>query len=440
MIFWILAAGLIGLALLFIILPLFSEEAPREAPEPDALNLEVFRERLRELDVDLSAGFLDQDQYAAAKRDLERDLLHDLDGNATATSESAPSSAISRWLLATVLAISVPALAVFMYLELGDQGIIQRLETTGGQPANAPANQEAASMEVLVQRLEERLQAEPDNIDGWLMLGRTALATDQVEKGLKAIEKAYALAPERVDVMLSYAQALAATSPTKRLAGQPTELIRAALAQEPENQVARWLGGMIDYQNGQIEAAITVWQTILGEMDPASDEAKNLRQMIAEAKAQPAQPAAVAEPAPAPATDAPATTEATAEQPAAVTTTDAAVESSITVAVSLDPAMAAQVAPDNAVFVFARAANGPPMPLAVKRLQVSDLPQTVTLDDSMAMSPGMRLSDFPDVVLGARVSKSGEAMPQSGDLEGLTDVVKRGTDTEVSVTINRIRP
>lgn len=435
MIFWILAAGLIGLALLFIILPLARPEAPADSPEPDALNLEVFRQRLQELDADLSAGFLDQDQYAAARRDLERDLLHDLDGNATAKPDRQASSAVSRWLLAIVLAVGVPTLTVFLYLELGDQGIIRHLEIAASQPASAES-QEAASMEVLVQRLEERLQADPGNVEGWLMLGRTYLATDQMEKGLQAIEKAYALAPQRVDVMLSYAQALSAASPTKSLAGRPTELIRAALAQEPDNQVARWLGGMIDYEEKRIDAAIATWQKILEEMDPASEEAKNLGQMISDARrkaglspaAEPAAPASEAAPV------------QPGEQTGAATTIAAPAGASVRVEVSLDPAIAAQAAPDDSLFVFARAASGPAMPLAAKRLQVKDLPQTVTLDDSLAMMPNRRLSDFPEVIIGARISKTGDAMAQPGDLEGETGTVRLGTDSAVAVTISRVRP
>ncbi len=434
MIFWILAAGLIGLALLFIILPLSRQDAPLDSPEPDALNLEVFRQRLQELDADLNAGFLDQDQYAAARRDLERDLLHDLDGNAAATPDSTPSSAVSRWLLAVALAIGVPALTVFMYLELGDQGIIPRLETAASQPASAE-NQEAASMEMLVQRLEERLQADPANVEGWLMLGRTYLATDQMEKGLQAIEKAYALAPQRVDVMLSYAQALSAASPTKSLAGRPTELIRAALAQEPDNQVARWLGGMIDYQGGRIDTAIVTWQKILDEMDPASDEAKNLGQMIADARREAGLSSAAATTEPA-ATESPAP-KAASDQTGAIA---APAGASVTVEVSLDPGIAAQAGPDDSLFIFARAASGSAMPLAAKRLQVKDLPQTVTLDDSMAMMPNRRLSDVTEVVIGARVSKTGDAMAQTGDLEGETGTIRLGTDSTVAVTINRVRP
>lgn len=434
-IFWILAGGLVAMALAFILIPLLSADHPVESPAQDALNLEVFRQRLQELDSDLASGFLDQEQYDAAKHDLERDLLHDLDGKTTITQQGSPAS---RWLLGGVLLIAVPAASLYLYLLLGVPEIIDRLQVapTAQNPAGAGAKGQATpSMDELITRLEERLKEDPSNLEGWLMLGRTYFATDRPEQGLAAVEKAYKLAPDNTDVMLAYAEAIAATSPNRSLDGRPAELIQAALNKAPKSPAARWLGGMLAFQHGDYQAAADGWKTILAELDPTSDEAKNLQKMIDQAHARNGQEAATGS------ADAAPTSPPAANAPETGTKDSAtAAAASIQVDVKLDPGLAAQAKPEDSVFVFARAASGPPMPLAAKRLQVKDLPASVTLDDSMAMMPAMRLSAFDQVVVGARVSKAGEAMPQSGDLEAETKPFERAGQPKVEILIDRVRP
>lgn len=464
-IFWILAGGLLALALAFILAPLVQSAPPDDSMQQDALNLEVFRQRLKELDADLAAGSLDQERYAAARHDLERELLYDVDPEQTSPASRHASSVLGRWLLGGSLVIVLPLSAVLIYLDLGELDLVDPVQIAASSQGVSDANaEETASLEILVERLEARLQDDPENLEGWLMLGRTYFATDQLQKGLKAIERAYELAPDQSEIKLAYAEALAASSPTKSLEGRPAELIRAVLEQEPDNRIARWLAGMISFQQEQFQSAAVTWRKILEELDPQGEEAANLRQMVVEAEtragipttdgqveqevpkpAEPERPAVSdtaqtpAEPATAPiATDA-AVQEPAAPAPTAADATDAS-DVSLSVQVSLDPSLADQAAPEDTVFVFARAAAGPPMPLAVQRIQVRDLPKTLTLDDGMAMTPAMRLSAFSDVVVSARVSKSGEAMPQPGDLFGETDPISVATDTETSVLIDRIRP
>ncbi|WP_296805328.1 c-type cytochrome biogenesis protein CcmI [Thiocapsa sp.] len=441
-IFWILTAGLMGLALFFVALPLLQPEKATEAPEQDELNLTVFKQRLQELDADLAGGFLEQDQYTAARRDLERDLLRDIPGELAASERRGASG--GRW-MAIVLAVAVPTAAVLIYNEIGHREIIDRIEGVAlsgetQQTLVGPDGEELPPLEVLVQRLEERLAEDPNNVDGWLMIGRTYFTMRRPEQALDAVSKAYALAPERPDVMLAYAEALAANS-NNSLEGEPAALIDQVLNADPDNMSARWLAGMLYYQRGQYTAAATAWQRILDEMDPASDDAADMREMITEAQTRAGAPstAAVAPPAPAATepTEPAAAQQAQAESPAAP---EPAAGASVTADVSLDQAVSAGAAPDDIVFVFARAVAGPPMPLAVQRVQVKDLPTRVTLDDSMAMMPEMRLSAFPQVMIGARVAKSGQATPQPGDLEGESGPIDSAGKTQVAVVIDRIRP
>lgn len=457
-IFWILAAGLMGLAMVFVAWPLLRPDRALQAPEQDELNLQVFDQRLRELDADRAGGFLDQSQYAAARRDLERDLLHDLQGDGAPASRAASSG--GRW-LAVVLAVAVPAAALSLYLELGERemiGRVQGIAAGGGEPVAGSGGGDLPPIEVLVARLEERLREDPDNLDGWLMLGRTYFMMRRPEPALEAVAKAYALAPERSDVKLAYAEAIAANS-NNSLEGRPAELIEQVLALEPENPSARWLAGMLYYQRGQFTAAATAWQRLLEEMDPNAAEVEDVRAMITEARSRagalpPEAPRGTAEsspPAPTPDTGPEAVAAAPSEgrstapdgdlsAPSARGTSEQDAGRSVTAEVTLAQAILDRADPDDVVFVFARAASGPPMPLAVQRVRVKDLPAVVTLNDSMAMTPALSLSSFPQIMIGARVSKTGQATPQPGDLEGEAGPIDGDGAAKIAVTIDRVRP
>ncbi|MGQ9831250.1 MAG: c-type cytochrome biogenesis protein CcmI [Thermochromatium sp.] len=444
-IFWILAGLLLALSLVFVLAPLVRPTPPDSAPGQDRLNLEVFQQRLKELDADLEVGFLDQAQYDAARRDLERELLYDLGGTQT-TAVTQESSVYSRWAMAVVLALVVPAATVLAYLERGRLDLIDPRQAAMVDDANA----KTASLEELVQRLEQRLEQDPANLEGWMMLSRTYLAMGRLNAGVKAMERAYALAPNEVELKLAYAEVLGLADPNKSLLGRPAELIAEALEQEPTNSNARWFSGLVAFQRGQYQAARTLWQSILDELAPESEEADNLRKMMDEALRRagiPAETASVTpgEAAETTASETEASASATPQADAADTQTESEVPAAtskarLTVTVSLDPSVSDRVSPDDTVFVFARAVQGPPMPLAVQRLQVKDLPATVTLDDSQAMNPALRLSAFTQVQVVARVSMSGQATPQPGDLFGESEPVQHDAATEVRIHIDQVRP
>jgi cytochrome c-type biogenesis protein CcmH len=453
-IFWILAGGLALLAIAFVVAPLLKRSLPAADVDQDQINLDLFKQQLAELDNDLAAGKLEQHQYDAARRDLERELLYDVSDKA-ATPKTPRAG--GRW-AAPVLAIAVPAIAVGLYQVIGYQEIITKTQpaaATTVSDAHAGGADGMPPLDVLVERLAKRMEQNPDDVEGWIMLGRTYFTLGQPESALAAIERAYALAPENTEVMLHLAEATAAAQDSS-LEGRPAELVARVLKQEPENASARWLSGMIAFQRGQYNAAVVNWQKVLAQLDPAGDQAGDVRRLIEQARQRSGAP-----PQPADETRRVAASdgsgEATAADTASSTPPDAgpttqrsapdgpagpaaAASSGVEVSVSIDPAVAGQVAPDDTLFVYAKAAAGPPMPLAVHRGTVADLPLTVRLDDSMAMMPQMRLSAFPEVIVGARVSESGQAMPQSGDVEGETGPVATAKADSVSVTIDRVRP
>jgi cytochrome c-type biogenesis protein CcmH len=298
-------------------------------------------------------------------------------------------------------------------------------------------------MDVLVERLAERMRNDPDNLQGWLMLGRSYLAIDEGERAAAAFAQAQRVAPDDADALLGQAEALAKVQAS--LEGRPAELARAALTRAPDHPNALWMVGLIELRQGNPGQAVTHWSKLAAQLDPGSQQAATLQNYIAQAREQAgtaAQPAAAqavptARPSGAPPAAAPAPEAGGAEAaPAAA----AAPALGIRVEASLADELRGRAGPDDTLFVFARALAGPPMPLAVKRLRAGDLPVSVVLDDSMAMMPQMRLSNFEQVVVGARISKTGNAVPQSGDLQGEVQPVTPGTADPVRVRIDTVRP
>ncbi|MFZ1574339.1 MAG: c-type cytochrome biogenesis protein CcmI, partial [Chromatiaceae bacterium] len=286
-IFWILVAGLAGLALLFVIPPLLARREATAEANQDQLNIDVFRQQLVELDADLEAGKLEKGQYQDARQDLERELLHDVNGQGARSAPAAPGTAP---VTALILALALPAFAVGLYLAIGDSAIIPRLERVAGATASAPdhgagGDQQAASLEIMVERLAARMEENPDQLEGWLMLGRTYVALEQPDKGAAALARALALAPQNPEVMINLAQALA-TAANGQLAGRPAELIAAALAIEPKHATGRWLNGLVAYQAGEFPLAVKRWEALALDLDAAGEDASELRQFIADAREQ----------------------------------------------------------------------------------------------------------------------------------------------------------
>jgi cytochrome c-type biogenesis protein CcmH len=285
-------------------------------------------------------------------------------------------------------------------------------------------------MEKAIAGLAAKLKEQPNDAQGWALLGRAYAATNRADEARDAFKEAHEHAPDDPDVAVEYAQALALAAPDHKLQGESRALLEGVIAKDAKNQRALWLLGISDYQNADYASAIARWKTLLPLLQPDSDVARSVRNEIADAEArrdgrEPPQPEAAPAEAPAPETP---VTSAPANAPR------------LTVNVALDPKLKSKLDPDATLFVFARAASGPPMPLAIQRLKASQLPATVTLDDSMSMMPAMKLSKFPQVVVGARVSKSGNAMPQSGDLQTLSQPIESSRSEPVALTIDQVVP
>jgi cytochrome c-type biogenesis protein CcmH len=265
----------------------------------------------------------------------------------------------------------------------------------------------------MTEKLAARMQSKPDDPVGWMMLGRAYKALERYPEAVKALQRAERLEPRNPEILVDYAEAMALDR-ASNLEGEPTRLLERALQIAPDNQKALTLAGTAAFARQDYPAAIRYWERLAANVPADSELGRALSSGIAQAKAR-----------------------ATGKVPEA-NQAQRRPDASKTVSgvVRLSPALAAKAAPEDAVFVFARAPQGPKMPLAVMRKQVKDLPLNFELDDSMAMTSGLELSSFPRVVVGARISKSGSATPKAGDLEGASQAVEPGA-SGVLVIIDR---
>jgi len=311
----------------------------------------------------------------------------------------------------------------------GQPGVAAEAETTGGQEPGK------AQFEAMVQKLADRLKSQPEDVEGWAMLGRSHSILGQYPQAVTAFQRVITLRPDDAQGHADLADAMGMAA-GRKLDGEPEKLIAKALQLDPGNVKALGLAGTIALQRGDAAQAAKHWELALRKVEPGSEMASNLLAAANEARQKTGQPplpapAAVAAPGMA---AAPAMADGAKPAPPAAPGTG-----TVQVRITLAPALAAKAAPDDTLFIFARAPQGGRAPLAILRKQVRDLPLAVTLDDSLAMSPAMRLSSVTQVVVGARISKSGNAMPQPGDLQGLSAVVPVGTQG-MKLEINEALP
>ncbi|TAK61357.1 c-type cytochrome biogenesis protein CcmI [Methylobacter sp.] len=374
--------------------------------DQDQRNIAIARQRLAELKEQLQAGALSQELYNEQLAELELALSDDLD----IQSQVKTSQSSGRW-MATVLVLAIPLVAGSLYWSLGNYQLISQVD----QPA--AANQAMPEMEQInnmVAGLAERLQKQPDDALGWTMLGRSYKYLQQYPKAVEAFEHAYKLIGDKPEIMLLYADALAFAS-NEQLAGKPAELVFKALAMEPNNVTGLWLGGMAKAQTGDFVGAMGLWKKLEAQLPPGSEAQQEIQGLLAKLATQ------IPEGATAQAESKPA-------QPVKA--------ASIDVQVSLAPELQNSANPNDTVFIYAQALSGPKMPLAIVKKQVSELPLTVSLTDAMAMMPTMKLSNFEQVKLLARVSKSGDAMQQPGDLIGVIEQVALTDKEPHKIVIN----
>ena len=400
--FWIVAAVMAATAVALVLVPLLRARPRPAGPSDREANLEVLRGQRREIEADIAAGTLPADAREEALAELVGRAANDLPAEEAPT----PPAAKKPVALAAALAIAIPALAFGIYLALGSPRALDA--TLHGNAARPDEKQIVAMVEGLAAKVKDR----PDDARGWALLARSMAGLGRFKESADAYAHLVTLVPNDAQVYADYADALGMAQ-GRKLAGKPVELARRALALDPNNVKAMALLATEAADAGRFAESVRHWEGLRAVLPPDSDDVRQVNAIIDEMKAQ--VPGGKAK-------------EAAAKGKEAVTGT-----------VTIAPAVAANVKGDEVLFVFARAEGGPKVPLAVVRASARELPLKFTLDDSQAMAPGMNLSSAATVRIEARVSRSGNATPQSGDVVGASAVVKPGA-RDVRVVLDKVLP
>ncbi len=394
--FWIFAVLLIAGALAFVLPPLLKRGVPlRAAAQPgNALNAAVYRDQLAELEADRHAGTLNDAQYEHARLELEQRLLDDVAAETPPVVTTTPSSRVA----ALVAGLAVPLIAVGLYYAVGNPRALAPVAL----PTDASQHVTPGQIEAMVAKLAQRLKQNPEDAQGWAMLAKSYSVMGRFDDAVAAYAKAVERVPNDASLLADYADAMAMAQ-GQNLAGEPEALIARALKIDPNHVKSLALLGTVAFDKKDYANALKHWEKAATLVPPGSPIAGSLASSIAEARGLAGGMGVV-----------------TAADTVVADKAAAGSANGVSGTVTLAPALTGKAAPGDTVFIFARAAEGPRMPLAIIRKKVSDLPVTFTLDDSTAMSPANRLSGTAQVIVGARISKSGDAMPKPGDFQGFT--------------------
>lgn len=450
--FWVISGILIVVALLFIVPTLLkTRNEQEERVERDAVNVTVYRDQLAELEKDLENDILTQEQYSQSKQELQQRMLQDIpDQEEDVVIKK--TGKLANIAISTVIVMTLPIAAVYLYLEIGDtRGLLPQAQLANvtqmqqhpGSNNDAPAGHD--NFMSVLDNLITRLNNNPEDIEGWFMLARTYAIMKRYDEAASTYARLNQMIPDDPQILSDYADVLAMTNDGS-LTGKPSELIAEALNLDPDYPKALALAGTVEYEKKEFSQAAAFWERLLAVIPGESQLAQSVRESIADArsladKESGLQPAQVA--------DAGGKINAgedksgnnisdiESQQSVQDVSSSSAESSSLSISgtVAISDAISSSVNPNDTLFIYARAETGPKMPLAILRLKASDLPTVFTLTDEMAMTPTMKLSTFPNVVIEARISKSGQAVPSSGDLQGLSNPVKIG-DNNVAIMID----
>ena len=398
---FLIAAALLVIAVIALLLPPLLR-TPRFSGSTDQseANLAIFRDQLAELERERREGSLAEADFAQAKSELQRRLLEEVPAQAAPTTTDGGSRQTALALL-----VLIPLAAAAGYALLGEPRALDPLQR---QARIAPEQ-----IEAMLNSLVDKLRKNPDDHQGWVMLARSYKVLERFPEAAKAYERAAPLVDQDPALLADYADVLAQTQGGS-LQGRPSELIERALRINPREPQALLLAGAAATDRQQFAAAADYWSRLLELVEPGSEEASALTAAIGKAREfAAAQAGGGAKPG--------------------------ASAGAVSGEVTLSSKLAATVQPGDVLFVFARAEEGPRMPLAAKRARVADLPLRFEFDDSMALAGGKKISDFATIRIEARVARAGQAQSSSGDLFGTLSGVKPGS-RNLRVLIDQVQP
>ncbi len=396
-------------------------------------NLKINDEKIKELDLDLKEGRIDQAFYKAAREELDKELLLDIPAeNQQTAALHYTGTAKRRPALALMVTVFIPMLALLLYLELGMHAASEETFLAGQTPIK-----KQLSVEEMAIKLEAHIEKNGGSAEEWTMLGRAHKHLGKYELAANAFAVALEQDPENAQLLLESAEVIALSN-NRTFTPKAVQQVEKAYELEPDNANALWFAGVSAYQAGQYQTAI---DRLLKLLPTVSEEdvmrsiigvvAKSRDQLVAQGQEMPELEALLG---------AKVTSEQLSQVAEKKEVATETVPTSLTVMIDISKEARERFNADDLVFVYAKAKQGPRMPLAAKRMTLADLPAKVILDDSMAMVDGMNISAFSQLVVSARVTKSGAAIAQSGDYLGSIDVESKSAAAVLDIVIDTMVP
>lgn len=360
-------------------------------------NAKVYRDQILDLDREHESGHISDAEWQQSRDELSMRLLED---TAAQDDPAAKQEKPALW-TAVIIAVAMPIGAMSLYMWVGEPDALQPMSVNSTEKADQ------VELAKMAESLAKKLNDKPDNLQGWVMLGRTYRTMDKFDAAVQAYDRALKLSADD-DLKLERVEVLAMKS-QGNFEGEPWNVIREILQRDPQHYGALLLAGSASYSHAQYADALKYWQQARKPLAADNPDLPGLDDAIASVQKKLGLPVKAA-------------SAVGSASKANAANSGSTVSGQVLIAETLK----AKVKPSDVVFIYATPANGERMPLAIFKTTVAQLPLAFTLDDSTAMTPERKLSGAGEVLVKVRVSKSGNAMPQSGDFSGTLGPVKVG--------------
>lgn len=408
--FLLSASSLLLISIIVIIRTLMNKN--NEKINSNQNSIDIYNQKLKEINFDIENHLITKSEANNAIEELEYSLIKDNKNTDILDSKLYFSNLESKKTISIILLLVIPVFVISVYSFIGTPNSIEKLVLVSDLNNTKSDSEKLVSVEQMLKRVERRLLDDPNNSDDWLMLANSYVVLKRYPEAIRALENLYRLKGDDPSLLFRYADVLAMAN-SGIFAGKPSELIKKALQLDPQNTMGLWLAGLVAYEEGEVKKAINYWENVLPELEIGSEEEKNIRKYIEFAKEN---------------------NNISIQNNGSIT--QEKIEYSLKLSIELSPNFT-NINKNKAVFIYAKPINSPNnMPIIVLRKTVADLPLLVEMNDSMSMLPSNKLSDYKSVQVLARISNSGNAKSEKGDLIGIVESMSTTSKNITKLIIN----
>tara|TARA_B110000196_G_scaffold269434_1_gene244012 strand:+ start:717 stop:1964 length:1248 start_codon:yes stop_codon:yes gene_type:complete len=408
--FLLSASSLLLISIIVIIRTLMNKN--NEKINSNQNSIDIYNQKLKEINFDIENHLITKSEANNAIEELEYSLIKDNKNTDILDSKLYFSNLESKKTISIILLLVIPVFVISVYSFIGAPNSIEKLVLVSDLKNTKSDSEKLVSVEQMLKRVERRLLDDPNNSDDWLMLANSYVVLKRYPEAIRALENLYRLKGDDPSLLFRYADVLAMAN-SGIFAGKPSELIKKALQLDPQNTMGLWLAGLVAYEEGEVKKAINYWENVLPKLEIGSEEEKNIRKYIEFAKEN---------------------NNISIQNNGSIT--QEKIEYSLKLSIELSPNFT-NINKNKAVFIYAKPINSPNnMPIIVLRKTVADLPLLVEMNDSMSMLPSNKLSDYKSVQVLARISNSGNAKSEKGDLIGIVESMSTTSKNITKLIIN----